>query len=199
MINFPTNPQEGTDYLVNNRIFIWNGVGFIPKPSSGGSSGHTIKDSTTSFTNRDGLKFTGNVTITDDSVGGNTVVNVPISSTSEDRGYALSDMISNITTGSKLVETITRAYTLIDVRASLSVAATGSLFTINIKKNGTSIFTTKLTFDSAETTTVTALAPYVFTTPTVAFAVGDTLEILVDSIGAVVAGTGLIVFLTINR
>lgn len=37
MINFPTNPQIGVDYDINGKIFIWNGVGFIPKPSDGTS------------------------------------------------------------------------------------------------------------------------------------------------------------------
>ena len=43
----------------------------------GGSAGHTIKDSSTTFTARTGLKFTGNVTVTDDLAGDNTVVNIP--------------------------------------------------------------------------------------------------------------------------
>lgn len=31
MINFPTNPTTGVDYVVNGKVFIWNGVGFSPK------------------------------------------------------------------------------------------------------------------------------------------------------------------------
>lgn len=45
--------------------------------ASAGSGGHTIKDSTTTFTQRDNLKFTGpGVLVTDDSSGNATVVNI---------------------------------------------------------------------------------------------------------------------------
>lgn len=45
--------------------------------ASAGSGGHTIKDSTTTFTQRDNLKFTGpGVSVTDDSSGNATVVNI---------------------------------------------------------------------------------------------------------------------------
>lgn len=118
----------------------------------------------------------------------------------EDRGYALSDNTSDITVGNKLTETITRAYTLTDIRASLGTASSGTLlFTVNVKKNGASIFSTKLTFDFSETTTVTATTPHVFTSTTIAFAVGDILSIDVDQVGMVAAGKGLILFLTINK
>ena len=40
------------------------------------SSGHIIKDSTTTFTQRENLKFTGNVSVTDDSVNNATVIAV---------------------------------------------------------------------------------------------------------------------------
>lgn len=43
---------------------------------STGGGGHTIKDATTTLTQRAGLKFTGNVAVTDDSDGDNTVVEI---------------------------------------------------------------------------------------------------------------------------
>lgn len=41
----------------------------------GSSSGHIIKDSTQAFTQRNNLKFTGNVTVSDDSISDSTVIN----------------------------------------------------------------------------------------------------------------------------
>lgn len=41
-----------------------------------GGGGHVIKDATTTFTQRKNLKITGNVTVSDDSVGDATVINV---------------------------------------------------------------------------------------------------------------------------
>jgi len=49
--------------------------------------------------------------------------------------------------------------TLLEVRASLSTAQTsGSIFTVDINENGTSILSTKLTIDNTETTSTTAAA-----------------------------------------
>jgi hypothetical protein len=84
------------------------------------------------------------------------------------------------------------AFTMTDIKASLNVAqASGAtLFTVDVKKNGTSIFTTKLTFDNTETTTVTAVTPKVLTTTPMTFADDDVVTIFVDTnqAGNVAAG-----------
>ena len=67
--NIAPLPFESTDFTTELSEGKWVALG-------GGGGGHTIKDSTTTFTQRAGLKFTGNVTITDDSVGDNTVINI---------------------------------------------------------------------------------------------------------------------------
>ena len=113
-------------------------------------------------------------------------------------GIALSDNGANatdITTGVKLTHTCTQAFTLSDVRGSLQTVCTGSTFIVDIKKNTTSIFSTKLSFNASQTTTVTASTPYVFT-GTISFAVGDIIEFSVYQVGSVTAGRGLILFLT---
>ncbi len=46
-----------------------------------GAAGHTIKDGSTSYTQRSGLKFTTGFTVTDDSGGDNTVVTTSTSAT----------------------------------------------------------------------------------------------------------------------
>lgn len=55
---------------------------------------------------------------------------------------------------------------LSDVRATLNVAQpSGTVLTVDVKLNGTSIFSTKLTIDNAETTSVTASSPFILVAP----------------------------------
>jgi len=77
----------------------------------------------------------------------------------------------------------------------LNTAAAGGTLTVVAKKNGVSFLSTNLTFDSGENTTRTAAVPFVFSTPTVSFAVGDYVEIFVTIIGAVTPGKGLKIYL----
>lgn len=85
------------------------------------------------------------------------------------------------------------AFTLTDIKASLNTAqASGAtLFTVDVKKNATSIFTTKLTFDNTEKTTVTAVTPYAFTSTPMTFAADDEVTIFVDTNTAGNAAAGL--------
>jgi hypothetical protein len=55
-----------------------NGTSWINISSSTG--GHTIKDETTTYTSRKNLKFTGGVTITDDSANDTTIIDIASSS-----------------------------------------------------------------------------------------------------------------------
>ena len=77
----------------------------------------------------------------------------------------------------------------------LNTAAAGGTLTVVAKKNGVSFLSTNLTFDGGENTTRTAAVPFVFTTPTVSFSVGDYVEIFVTTIGAVTPGKGLKIYL----
>lgn len=106
-----------------------------------------------------------------------------------------SDEISDLTastTVSKLHyvfrDTFTR--TLNSIIADLSNASSGSLLTIDIKKNGASIFSTLLTIDSAETSNTTALTPYVLT-GAITFVAGDYIDVYIMAVGSVTAGKGL--------
>jgi hypothetical protein len=71
---------------------------------------------------------------------------------------ACSDETTAITTGtSKVTFRIPYAFTLTSVRASLTIAQTsGTIFTVDINENGTSILSTKLTIDNTEKTSTTA-------------------------------------------
>ena len=76
---------------------------------------------------------------------------------------ACSDLTTALTTGTgKAYFRIPYGVTLTAVRASLFVAQTsGSIFTVDINENGTTILSTKLTIDNTEKTSVTAVTPAV--------------------------------------
>jgi len=114
-------------------------------------------------------------------------------STQEIFGYALSDQTSNITAEVKITETIGRSFALCYLCLSLTEAATGGTFTVNIKKNGTTIFTTKITIDATETSSITASVPYVLTTSPTLFNTGNILSISVDAVGGTATGKGAII------
>jgi hypothetical protein len=96
--------------------------------------------------------------------------------------YALSDQTTAITTGTPLTCRAPYAFTITSVKASLKTAqASGSLFTLDIKKNGTSIFSTLLTFDNTEKTTATAATAAVLSSTTLAD--DDELTFIVTQVG----------------
>ena len=82
--------------------------------------------------------------------------------------YACSDEASVLTTGLKLTVRSPFAFSLAQVRASLTIAqASGSLLTIDVKVNGTSVFSTLLTIDNTETTSKTAATAAFISNPTI--------------------------------
>ena len=108
-------------------------------------------------------------------------------------GYALSDQESNISVGVKIKDTIPYNCTLTSILLSLSEAPTGSVFQANVKKNGTSIFSTKITIDVNELDNLTAYTPYALVTTPTLFSVGDRIEISIDAVGGVTTGKGAII------
>ncbi len=93
-------------------------------------------------------------------------------------GAACSDETTALTTGTNKVRfRMPYAMTLTAVRASLTTAQTGgSIITIDINENGTSILSTKITIDDNETTSTTAAIPPVISDS----ALGDDSIITVD-------------------
>jgi hypothetical protein len=107
---------------------------------------------------------------------------------------AASDETTALTTGAnKVIFRMPRAITLTSVRASLTTAqASGTIFTVDINENGTSILSTKITIDNTEKTSTTAA-----TLPVISdSSLGDDSEISIDidQIGNGTA-TGLKVYL----
>lgn len=93
-------------------------------------------------------------------------------------GVACSDETTDITAGAaKVTFRMPYAMTLTAVRASLTTAqATGSIFTVDINENGTSVLSTKLTIDNTERTSTTAATPAVISDS----ALADDAEITID-------------------
>lgn len=96
---------------------------------------------------------------------------------------AMSDLATNITTGTNKAYFIAPYdFTITDVQASLLVAqSAGSLVTVDINVNGTSILSTKITIDNSEKTSITAATPPVRITSTVAK--GDVVSFDIDVVG----------------
>lgn len=93
-------------------------------------------------------------------------------------GAACSDETTPVTTGAgKVTFRSPSAFTLTGVRASLTTAqSSGSIFTVNIKQNGASVLSTKITIDNGATTSTTATTPPVISTS----AITDDAQITVD-------------------
>lgn len=90
---------------------------------------------------------------------------------------AFSDETTAIVTGTDKVKfRMPFAMTVTAVRASLTTAASTGTFTVDIHESGTTILSTKLTFDATEKTTTTATTPAVISDADLA----DDAEISID-------------------
>lgn len=109
---------------------------------------------------------------------------------------AVSDTTSTITAGvAKQYWRAPKAFTLLSTRASVSTVSSSGLVTVNIKKNGTTIYSTKLTIDASELTSVTAATPAVLSTT--AFADDDLLTFDIDTAGTGAVGLQVKLYYTI--
>jgi hypothetical protein len=108
---------------------------------------------------------------------------------------AVSDETSNLSTGTaKTTFRMPFAFTVTDVRASVATVATGgTLLTVDVNESGTSIISTKLTFDASEKTTTTAATPRVISDTSLADDAEITIDI--DAVGSTTTGQGLKVYL----
>lgn len=111
---------------------------------------------------------------------------------------ACSDETTALTTGTgKATFRIPFAGTLTAVRASLTTAqGSGSIFTVDVNKNGTTVLSTKLTIDNTEKTSTTAVTAPVISVSSISD--DDEFSIDIDQVGTSGA-TGLKVTLIIAR
>lgn len=110
---------------------------------------------------------------------------------------ACSDETTDLTVSTTNTFRMAHAMTLTDVRASLTTAATGATFTVDIKEGGVSILSTLLTIDATEKTSTTAVTPVVISDSSLADDAEMSIEITV--IGSTIAGAGLKVSLIGTR
>jgi hypothetical protein len=103
---------------------------------------------------------------------------------------ALSDETTALTVGTaKTTFRSIAAITISSFRISCATAPTGSVLTVDINVGGVSILSTKLTIDSGEKTSTTALNQAVITTANISNDAEITVDI--DGVGSTVAGAGL--------
>ena len=112
---------------------------------------------------------------------------------------AVSDETTALTTGTaKITFRMPYAFTLTDVRASLTTAgSTSGTTTIDINESGTSILSTKLTIDNTEKTSTTAATAVVISDSALADDAEITIDI--DAVSGAATEAGLKVYLIGNR
>jgi hypothetical protein len=107
---------------------------------------------------------------------------------------ALSDNTSTVTTGAdKAFFRAPYALTIKDVRAAVLTASSSGVVTFNVLKNGVTIFSTKVTIDQSETTSVTG-TPYVLSTTTAAS--DDVFTFDIDTAGSGTVGAQVRIYYT---
>jgi hypothetical protein len=171
----PAGDVTGPSSSVTDRIVTFNGT-----------TGKVIKDSGISVTTSTALAGNADSNIpTEKAV--KSYVDAALSNNGDtyDLPIAASDETSALTTGTgKITLRAPRAFRLFAVRASLNTAQTsGALVTVNVKVNGTSVFSTKITIDNGEKTSATAATPPVLTGSAILIADDSEITIDVDQIG----------------
>ena len=113
---------------------------------------------------------------------------------SESFVIAVSDETTSLTTGTAEVTfRMPYAFTLTDVRASVTTAPTGATVIVDINETASTILSTKLSIDASEKTSTTAATPPVISDATLADDAEITIDI--DQVGSTIAGAGLKVYL----
>lgn len=153
-----------------------------------GSAGLGVANGGTGATTLTGiLKGNGTSAVTAIATDGDTKkflnANGAFSAPTRDFILKVTDDATAVSTGTgKAYFDLPYGFTLTSVRATLAAAQTsGSIFTVDINKNGTSVLSTKLTVDNNETSSTSAATAAVISTS--AFSDGDRVTIDVDQIG----------------
>ena len=109
---------------------------------------------------------------------------------------ACSDETTALTTGTKVTFRLPFAFTVTEVRASLTTAGTGAnLVTLDFEANTTSILSTKITINATETTSTTATTQPVLTSTPLALSDDVSITCDVDQIDSGGVSAGLKMYL----
>lgn len=113
--------------------------------------------------------------------------------------FACSDETSSLETGTVYSERLLKPLpNCSKFDFAVVTAPTGSTIIIDVKKNGTTVFSTKATIDATEFSTLTAATPQVISGGQVSFVAGDLLEVVIDQVGSTVKGANLKAQITYN-
>ena len=130
---------------------------------------------------------TGKLKIGDGTTHWNDLPYFAPSSPNYDWIIALGDETTALTTGTaKVTIRAPRAMTLSKIKASLTTASSSGAPAFDVKKNGTSLFSTALTIDATEKTSETAATAAVLATTTIA--ADDELTFDITAAGTAAAG-----------
>jgi hypothetical protein len=184
-INDLTDVDTATTPPTDGQTLVWDASSgqFVPGASAGG--GHTIKSGATSFVNRSILSFSG-FTVTDVPASDTTLVEAEPNQTLfsfEGAVYAAESPI-------RMYNFLTNR-TILSVHISVGAAPTGGAITVNIHKDGTTIFT-----DQAHRPQIAA-GSYSGSTTTVdvpAWNTGSYLTAVIDGAGSTTPGSYLVVY-----
>lgn len=106
--------------------------------------------------------------------------------------FACSDETSDLTVDIVFTMICNRAYTDVSaIEFSVTTAPTGATLNFDVRKNGTTIYSTTPIIDAGEKLTDTASVQQVISGLNVDFAIGDELQVRITQVGSTVAGTGL--------
>ena len=106
--------------------------------------------------------------------------------------FACSDEDSDLAVGTVFTMICNRDYRYISaVEFSVTTAPTGSTLAFDVRKNGTSIYTTPPTIDAGEKLTATASTQQLISGFNSLLAIGDELQVRITQVGSTVAGAGL--------
>lgn len=176
-VNMDDGSTKGVDFVVNKAFNSWDNFDNV----TGEGSGITITPQYTQLqavdpiagvtrnlqVNSSGVQINAQYTLPNGAGSAGQVITSTILGQTAFQPLpaevqaAASDETTNLTTGTaKVTFRMPHRMTLTAVRASLTTAQTaGSLLTVDINLNGSSVLGTKLTFDNNERTTVTAATP----------------------------------------
>jgi len=166
---------------------------------SPGSNGRGISSiARTTGNGTAGTTDTYTITFTDASTTTFTVVNGANGSYTETAQYVLSGLDAKIELGVKASHTILEAhnFTADKIYTEMTSAPTDYDIIVDVKKNGTSIFSTKpkISVGNLHKT----INPVLVTSPTV-FSVGDIRTVTVDQVGGSETGKNLVLSILMNK
>ena len=139
------------------------------------------------------VKQTVSSQVARDLVGGSSAPTFSVLGTPEDWSFFISDQDSDLTVTTAITFTATKKRRLLtgDIPSvTVKTAPTGSTATFDILVGGVSVFSTVISIDAGQKTSVTAATPAVLDATKTLIDVGDLVEFKILTVGTTIKGTG---------